>query len=312
MLALAKYALKGPYQAATIVGILAVTAVFFPLITGQAFVSALFGTVLIVMSGALVGLIILTQGTLSGLKAIVVAVLGITVVTLIVLQTPLLGISFALAQWLPIIILAHTLKSTKSMPVMILTGVVLAIVVVAAQSVLLPELELTWLRLIQLSIEQMPENPAYQSEVLRENFEMFVHWMVLLLVPVMFLFFVSILLLSRWLQAKIADSDGYSKEFKALALGKPAAMVAAAVLASSYWLSQDWIASVTMVIMAAFLYQGIAVVHSRAARSKHRTVVIGIFYALLLIFPQVLAVTSMVGVIDNWLIFRKPRNIEST
>jgi len=312
MLALARYALKGQYHAAGVVGILAIAAVFFPLVAGNAFISSMVTTVLIVMSGALVGLIILTQGTLSGLKAIVVSVIGISAVTAIVLKAPALGLSIALAQWLPIVILAHTLKTTKSLSLMILSGAMLAVGVVAAQFYLWPDLEQAWLRVIQLSLEQMPDNPAYNSPVVRENIQLLVHWMVMLIVSAMYMLFVSILLVSRWLQAKITDSDGYSKEFKAIALGKPAALVAIAVLALSFWLDQDWIFSMALVVMAAFLYQGLSIVHSRVAGRKYRAVIIGIFYALLLLFPQVVAVTSVAGIIDNWWVFRKPRNTEST
>jgi len=39
---------------------------------------------------------------------------------------------------------------------------------------------------------------------------------------------------------------------------------------------------------------------------------LGLFYMLLLVFPQVVALTSLTGVIDNWLVFRnksvKPDN----
>ncbi|MCZ6469981.1 MAG: hypothetical protein O6649_01345 [Gammaproteobacteria bacterium] len=312
MLTLAKYALKGQYQAAAVVGILAIVAVFFPLVAGTTFISALVTTVLIVMSGALVGLIILTQGTISGLKAIIVSIFGITLVTWIVLKAPSLGISIALAQWLPIVILAHTLKSTKSLAMMILAGAALATGVAGIQFYAVPDLEAEWLTVIQLSMEQLQGNPAYSSMVVRDNIQLFVHWMVLLMVPAMYLLFVSILHLSRWLQARVAGSDGYNQEFRAIALGKPAAIFAVAVLILSFWLNQDWITSMALIVMAAFLYQGVAVVHSRAVRSKYRAWMIGFFYALLLLFPQVVALTSIVGVIDNWLVFRKNRNIEST
>jgi hypothetical protein len=312
MLALARYALKGQYHAAAVVGVLAIAAVFFPLVAGNAFISALITTILIVMSGALVGLIILTQGTVSGLKAIVVSVLGITLVTAIILKAPALGISIALAQWLPIIILAHTLKSTKSLSMMILIGAGLAALVGAVQFYVWPDIEQEWLRIIRLSLEQMKDNPAYSSVVVRENIQLFVHWMVLLIVPAMYLMFLSILFLSRWLQARITKSDGFSREFKSIALGKPAAIVAIAVLSLSLWLDQDWIVSMALIVMSAFLYQGLSIVHSRAARNKFKAFIIGIFYVLLLLFPQVVALTSIVGIIDNWLVFRKPRNIEST
>ncbi len=312
MLALAKYALKGPYQAATVVGILAIAAVFLPLVAGQTIISAMATTALIVMAGALVGLIILTQGTASGLKAIVVSIFGITLVTTLSLGAPTLGISIALMQWLPIVILAQTLKSTKSLALMILAGLVLAVVAIAIQFLIWPDLEATILPVFQLSFARLTENPAISSEMVAEYAQLLAHWMVLLLVSMMYMLFIGILFLSRWMQAKLADSDGFKREFYAIALGKPAALAGLVILALGFWLDQDWITSVAIAVMIAFLYQGIAVVHSKLAKSKHRALIIGIFYALLIIRPETVAVSSIAGMIDNWLVFRKKRNIEST
>jgi uncharacterized membrane protein (DUF485 family) len=246
------------------------------------------------------------------LKAISVSILGITLVTTIVLNAPSLGISMALAQWLPIVILAHTLKTTKSLALMVLAGATLTTVVAGVQFYFLPDLEADWLALIQLSLEQIQQNPAYSGIVVQENIQLVVHWLVLLMLPVTYLLFVSILFLSRWLQARVAESDGYNREFRALALGKPAAIVAMVALILGIWLNQDWLSSVVLIALVAFLYQGLAVVHSRVTSGKHRVLVLVVFYVSMLLFPQVVALTSVVGVIDNWLVFRKKRNIEST
>ena len=312
MLALAKYSLKGPYHAASVVGTLAIAAVFLPLLVGQSFVSAIVTAVLIVMASALVGLIILTQGSVSGLKAIFVSIFGITLVTTLVLKAPMLGLSIGLAQWLPIIILAQTLKTTKSLAFMMLAGLAIALVVIAAQYLIWPDLEAALLPVFQQSLAGLAENPALSSEMLEEFTQLLAHRMVLLLVPTMYLMFVSILLLSRWMQAKLTDSDGYNREFQAIALGKPAALVGLVILLLSIWLDQDWITSVAMAVMVAFLYQGIAIVHSKLATNKRKALIIGFFYALLIISPKVVAVCSIAGMIDNWLIFRRKRNIEST
>jgi hypothetical protein len=312
MLALAKYALKGPYHAAFIVAMLAISAVYLPLVAGQSFVSAIATAVFIVMASALVGLIILTQGTRSGLKAIIASIVGITLITTLTLNAPALGISIGLVQWLPIIILAQTLRTTRSLALMILAGLVLAIAVILLQFLFWPELEATLLPGFQQSFAQLAENPAITSEMVAQYSQLLAHWTVLLLVAMMYMLFVSILLLSRWMQGKLASSNGYSKEFHAIALGKPAALASLTVVIAASWLNQDWISSVALVAMVAFLYQGIAVVHSKLAVNKHKTIVIGIFYAALLIFPQVMAASSIAGMLDNWLIFRRKRNIEST
>ncbi len=312
MLALAKYALKGPYHAATIVAMLAIAAVFLPFVAGQSFVSAIATAILIVMASALVGLIILTQGTRPGLKSIIASILGITLVTTLTLNTPTLGISIGLVQWLPIVILAQTLRSTRSLALMILAGLVLSIAVILLQFIIWPNLETTLLPGFQQSFALLAENPAITGEMVEKYTQLLTHWTVLLLVSMMYMLFVSIILLSRWMQGKLATSDGYSKEFQAISLGKPAALASLVVVLLSSWLDQDWITSVALTAMVAFLYQGIAVVHSKLAVNKHKAIIIGIFYASLVIFPQVMAASSIAGMLDNWLIFRKKRNIEST
>ena len=305
MLALAKYSLKGPYQAAAVVGVLAIAAVFLPLLAGQSFIIAIATTVLVVMASSLVGLIILTQGTVSGLKSIAVAIFGITLVTLLVLKTPTLGISIGLMQWLPIVILAQTLKSTRSLTLMILAGLVLALVAIAIQFLIWPDLESRLLPIFQESFAGLYDNPAFSRETVEEYIQLLIHWMVLLLAPTLYLLFTGILLLSRSMQARLAKSDKYQQEFHAIALGKPAALAGLPILILGSWLDQAWITSMAMAVMAAFLYQGIAIVHSKLAASKHRTLIISIYYTLLIISPQAVAVSSIGGIIDNWLIFRK-------
>ena len=312
MLTLAKYALKGPYQAALVVGLLAITAVFLPLLAGQTFISAIVTAILIVMASALVGLIILTQGSTSGLKAIVVSILGITLVSSVVLKAPTLGLSIGLAQWLPIVILAQTLKTTRSLAIMMMAGLALGILAIALQFLIWPDLEAALLPVFQQSFAGLEGNPALSRETLEEFTQLLAHRMMLLLVPTMYLMFVSIMLLSRWMQARLANSDGYYREFQAISLGKPLALIGLVVLLLSVWLDQDWITSMTMAVMGAFLYQGIAVVHSKLAKNRRKGLIIGMFYALLIISPKVVAVSSIVGMIDNWLIFRKNRKIEST
>lgn len=312
MLTLAKYALKGPYQAALVTGMLAIVAVFLPLLTGQSLVSAITTTILIVMAGAMVGLIILTHGVRSGMKAVIASVFGITLVTTLVLKNPAMGISIGLMQWLPIVILAQALKVTRSLAVMILTGLIMAVVAIAIQYLTWPDLEASLLPVFQQSFIKLADDPAISSELVNEYTQLLAHWMVILLVAMMYMLFVMILLLSRWMQGKIANSDGYKKEFHAIALGKPAAAAGLVIVLLSGWLNQDWLTSIAMAVIVAFLYQGIAVLHSKLAENKHKALIMGIYYALLLIFPQVVAVSSIVGVIDNWLIFRKKRNIEST
>ncbi len=133
MLALARYTLKGPYQAAAIIGLLAVLAVFIPSMAPNTAFGMMLASICMLLSCILVGLIILTQGSVSGLKAIAVSVLGMTLVAWLLFSAPQFGLLTALVQWLPIILLAQTLRSSRSLSLTMLIGLVVGTLGVVAQ-----------------------------------------------------------------------------------------------------------------------------------------------------------------------------------
>ena len=98
MLALARFTLKGPYQAATVVGLLAVLAVFIPLMMQGSFPGVLLGSMCMLLSCVLVGLIILTQGSTSGLQPIGVSIIGISLVAWFLVGAPMLGLALERSQ----------------------------------------------------------------------------------------------------------------------------------------------------------------------------------------------------------------------
>ena len=133
LLALARYTLKGPYQAAAVVGLLAVLAVFIPPMAGNSMFGVLVASLCMLLSCSLVGLVILTHGSISGLKAIAVSMLGITLVAWALIDAPEFGFWTGLVQWLPIILLAQALRSTRSLPLTLLAGTALGAIAIAMQ-----------------------------------------------------------------------------------------------------------------------------------------------------------------------------------
>lgn len=312
MLALARFTLKGPYYAAAVVAVLVILSVILPLLSGNPMLGAMVAMLLTVIAGALVGLIILTQGIQSGLKAIVVSILGITAVAAVFMHAPGLGISIGLVQWLPIVVLAQSYRMTGSLALTLLSGLALGAVAVVVQFIGWPNLEADWATMIQRSLAQMSQGQEISEAELGEHIRRMMHWLILALVGSFYVAFVAIVILARWLQARLAESSGFSREFHNLALGKPASIIAVGLLMASIWLNQDWLTSLVILVSAAFLFQGIAVVQARLINSKFRSMLTGLFYFLLLIIPQVMALTVVAGIIDNWLFFRKRGNIENT
>jgi len=289
MLAIARYALKSPFHAATVAGILAVLSLFIPLVS--------------ILSGAIVGLIILTQGLLSGTRVILVSIAGITVVSYLITNSPLLGITIGLVQWLPMMVLAEILRRTSSLSFTLLVGMGLALIGVAVQFILWPDSKELWLQFIQQFFAQTDQAGVDQQQ-LDQVLQNMVHWMTILLAAVMYSTFVATLFASRWFQARLADSDGYRIEFYGLKLGRSAAIVLLLILPVALLMQQDWIMAMLMVLLSAFLYQGLAVVHVWSKQGK-RTTWLFLLYAVMIVFPHAVAGTALLGVLDNWMDFRK-------
>ncbi len=289
MLAIARYALKGPMHAATVAGILALLSLFIPILS--------------ILSGAIVGLIILTQGLVSGTRAILVSIVGITVISYLLTQSPLMGITIGLVQWLPLMVLAEILRRTRSISFTLVVGMGLAMIVAALQFVVWPDAESMWLSFLKVLFQDYQQQPGIDPEQVDAALTYVVHWMNIMLVAVMFSTFVGTLLAGRWFQARLADSAGFREEFYAIRLGKGAAAATLVLLIASVLLQQNWLSALVMVMLATFLYQGMAILHSW---SKHygKQMLLVLLYVMMIIFPQVVAVIALLGVIDNWIDFR--------
>ena len=300
MLALAKYTLKGPYQAAIAVGLLAVLSVFVPLLMPNTVIGVFVATVGMLLSCVLVGLVILVRGITSGLRAIAFAVVGITLIGWIVVGSPDLGIWTALVQWLPIILLAQTLRTTESLSMMLLAGAVLAVFGVAVQYLVWPDLQSTWMEIGRQQLQEL----ALPDEVMDRNLQV-IAWIAEGLVAIIYLLLAQIVLTARWLQGRIMNPGGFRKDFLAISMGRTVAIGGALLLALSMLVEQSWVNSIAWLVMVLFLFQGVAICHGWLAGKRQSGFFLGMYYALLMILPQIVALTSVVGLIDNWLNLRK-------
>lgn len=291
MISLARYALKSPFHAATVVGLLAVLSLFIPLVS--------------IVSGAFVGLVILTQGLGSGARVLLVSLAGITLASYLVPGlSPVIGVSIGLVQWLPMVFLAEVLRRSQSLSLTLVIGMLSGVAAVVIQYVFWPDMEAVWREIVQQMFQQGGQSQGSEAEQLQAFVDAIVHWTVLVLVAMMYSTFVATLLLARWLQAKLGESQRFREEFLLLKLGKTVALAALIAVAAAFIVEANWLTASALVLAAAFLFQGLAVTHYWSAGSKLKGWLV-LYYILMVIFPQVVAATAFVGMIDNWADFRK-------
>lgn len=289
MIGIARHALKSPFHAFTVVGVLAVVSLIIPFVS--------------LLSGAIVSLLILAQGFQAGVRVVALTVLGLSGMTWLSAGTPLVGLMIGIVQWLPMVVLAEVLRRTQSFGLVIIISMVLGSIAVLLQFYLWPELDQFWHSMIAEMFNQSQHGEEYAS--MQAVIEKIIHWTVLLFVAAMVFTYISTLMIGRWLQAKLVDSEGYKKEFYGIKLGKSSALMSTVVIATSFFAGLDWLIAVAVVLASGFLFQGLAVVHERMNRFAKKGLLKGLFYLLLLVFPHAVALTAGVGIIDNWLNFRK-------
>jgi MFS family permease len=285
MLAIARYTLKGPFHAATMVGVLALLSLVIPLVS--------------ILSGALVALIILSQGLGPGLRIIAVAVAGVTVLTYALIGSALFGITFGVVQWLPLVIMAEILRRSQSLSLALVAGMALAMLVVVLQYLLWPDAEMMWVQMFGGMFGDVEQTQGVDTEQVRSIVANMAHWMELLMVAVMFSVFVSTLLAGRWFEHRLFERGSLRDEFYAVRLGKTAAMVAVGASLASMVLALDMLSALALVALAAFMYQGLAIVH-KWARHYGKSGWLALLYIMMAIFPHVLVMVAALGVIDNW------------
>ena len=297
MLALAKFTLKGPYQAAAVVGALAIlSTVVLPQFVA-AMPGALLALALYVVSVIMVALIVLTQGLVSAAKPLAAAAAAVVVAEMLIAGSPEQGISMLVLQWLPVIVLAQVWHGSKSLAVTMLAGIALGVAGILLQYAFWGEMESVWMAQLGQGAEGAPEPGSEQYQQLA----LVIRMLMLLLIASLYMTQMLIVLAARWMQARLTESSGFGQEFRGLALGKPAAMAAMAVIALALALQHAWMVSLALL----FTIQGIAIVHSRLAAKQQAVPLLVLFYLLLIFMWQIAGVlTAITGLIDNWLGFR--------
>ncbi len=301
MLALAKFALRGPYQAAAVVSAVAVLAMLLDSAGANLLTGAL-ALMLYLISIVLVTLVVLTQGLSMALKPLLIAVAAVVATGAVVADSPE-QVATLLLQWLPVVVMAQGLRGNNgSLGLALIAGLVLCVVGVGLQQVWWSSLEAAGLdMLVQASGDE-----AEPGEEQIEQSRLLVRLMLVALIPSLYLSSVLFLLVARHLQAKLAGSGGFGAEFRELALGKSVATAGLVVLLIALVLQQPWSMSLTLLIIFAFLFQGIAVVHSRLHGKQQAIPLLVLFYIMLIILGQIAGVlTSITGMVDNWLGLRK-------
>jgi len=294
MLGLATFVMRGPMQAGLVGATSLLASLLFP--------------PFLWLGGAAVGLFTLRKGAGPGLTASAVALAGTLLFSALALGSPWPGLIMALGIWGPVLGVALLLRRTVRLELSLLTAGGIATAAVLAIFLTVEDPAAAWLQSL---------SAAFSSERLQTQFGIStadlesVEWQTLqeriarlmtgMLGVVVLLNTVLSLLLARWWQAMLFNPGGFGAEFQELRLGRVAAGAAALVCLGALLIGAQLLVSLALVVVALYLFQGLAVSHGAVKRrGMSRGWLAGIYVLMVFALPQVTLCLALLGIVDAW------------
>ncbi len=260
---------------------------------------------LMMFSAALIVMSVLRGGLRDGLLVTGGAALMIAAVQGLTRGPVLLALLNALMVWLPAVGLAVVLLKTRSLSLCLQLVTVLGMVAVGVFWLATGDPASWWQPIIaETYVPIMLElNPALDAELLAQSVA---RLMTGAMVAGLLMTLVIGLLAGRWLQATLDRPGAFAEEFRGLRQGRVVGMLAAVVFVAAGVLAYPILQNLVMVLVAAFLLQGLALAHWLVnSRDMSGGWLVGLYTMLVVAVPWSLVFVAASGFMDNWLEVRK-------
>jgi len=267
------------------------------------------------LSGGGLALVALRRGLREGLLVMLLATLALGLLGALSHLTQVLVIVFLIVTtvmfWVPTLIAATVLRSSRSLSLALIVVGVFAIGLLCAHALIVGDVTVWWRAILQLVVGPVLKGP--ESPVQPEDVEKIIEGMAMAasgMVAATIVYTAMInLFLGRWLQAMRYNPGGFKEEFLRIHLGRKMAAVALGVLLISTLVGGGlghFAFNLLLVLVAMFSIQGLSLVHAAVQiLGANKGWLMGLYGLMVFLFPQVMIVLSAAGVADSWLDFRR-------
>jgi len=296
---IAVFSMRGRWQSALAVALLSVVAFLLPPVS--------------YLGSGVIALSTLRVGPKEGLKVLVATTVVFTLFAALLLHTPLASVAFLLSSWLPVWGATLVLGYTRSLATSLIASAAMGIFIVLLTHLLLSDPAVWWQEQLSPFMTLFTEQPGWQLDAEQTNDVLLtISGLMTGLVAAGFVFnVIAGLLLGRAWQAQLYNPGGFATEFRALSLGKPAALVAIACIVLALGLGETvaLLADFLPVMLVIFAVQGLSVVHAIVMqKQRHKFWLVAVYVLLIIMMPQMVAVLAMIGILEQWFNFRLRSN----
>lgn len=263
------------------------------------------------ISAAVLALVTLRKGIQEGLVIFVGATAAIMALCMLILGSVSPTAGFIVGLWLPILLLASTLRYTTSMAMTIELAVFFGTMLVLTLYISLGEPVLIWQEILQKLFKIALQEPGIQLDAAKtaQLIASVAQSMTGMVGAVVAAIFIISILIARWWQAHLFNPGGFRLEFIDLRMHRWFALILlvigiAAVLSTGTM--HAFIADIFRVCVLGYMFQGLSLIHKMVAIFKVNIVWLVVTYVLLtLALPQMAVLLVVLGYSDAWLNFRR-------
>lgn len=269
--------------------------------------------VLQIFSGIVMVLLVLKQGIRMAVIQGGIAAVLLALVSLLA-GAPLMQVVLSvLTVWLPAVLLAMSMRVTRSLALTMQVTVLVAVVAILAFYVIVDDLQEFWQPVMAFMVEWARESQLLDQVALIESQpELVAHTLTVVFVMsnwsmyALYLFFGV-----RYATATAEEASRFGR-FCDLNLGRVIALLTALMSVLAFMVGTVWLQSVAIVLFAVFWLQGLAVVHWMYVEGKLPLFVVIVTYLLMPFLHIVMFLAlAVVGYTDAWFQYRRRAVVKS-
>ena len=297
MKALAKYIVRGHWQAVLVTAICGMLMFTLPPFT----------TLLNYLAAAAVALVTLQIGIKQGLQVLLVAaVLTVLFYLLFGIQAAAVMIMFL---WLPVWLLAVVLQYTGQLDRTLSSAALFGVLLLLGVYGLLGDPVPWWierLHAIKIVLEQagLPADVFADDQLVREIAAL----MTGLVIASLVVGVLGSLLLARWWQSVLVHPGGFQDEYYDLRIGKYFGMLTLLVMLATRVADSaagEVLAQLAMIMLVPCLLVGLAVIHKVVRQNNYSKAWLAVVYVALAVWPPATLLLAGAGLLDTWVDFRR-------
>jgi hypothetical protein len=259
------------------------------------------------VSGVIMVLLVLKQGSRTAVLEAAVAGVILALVALVT-GSPLLQILVAaLSTWVPAIMLGLVLQATRSLTLTLQVSVLVAALAVVGFYTVIDDMVAYWDPVMTVLLEwTRANNLREQAQLMESDPVMTANMLTMAIVLSTWMLYSVYLVFGYWLYKLIPGESGDYGRFSDLNLGRVIALIMALLSLLAFVTGAAWLQSVAFVLFAVFWLQGLAVVHWLHSVGNLPLLVVIMTYVLLpFLHVFLIMALAVLGYTDAWFTFRR-------